>query len=302
MRRRVAIPEPRDDDLEDVHWALSAAIAMYERGDTAEALKWLRRAAGTAADRDADVRAVELFKAAADMASIVDAQEAAEGTAPTPKKHSRAKAVRDVPDPPTKRREPRNLVPEVPPPARVSERFRALGLHFDENEEDTFVRPETMLRRALLAIDPDYARRTDYDDDGVGEAPSARPVHNHRESRKIADTRSDSEVESDGDWAADDEDSDPPDETIRRRSVSDSAAPSMTGPVSPRASAGPMPGGLLTVRVAVLPIPEDGDVRLIFLSPGEEPPPGVATALLVPPSQEDAELLAKLYADSAAKL
>jgi hypothetical protein len=63
-----------------------------------------------------------------------------------------------------------------------------------------------------------------------------------------------------------------------------------------------MPGGLLTLRVAVLPIPEEGEIRLLFLSPGEEPPPGVATALLVPPTQRDAELLAKLYDESDAKL
>ena len=39
------IPEPRPDDHEDVHWQLSTASALWARGESAEALKWLRRAA-----------------------------------------------------------------------------------------------------------------------------------------------------------------------------------------------------------------------------------------------------------------
>src|SRR5579862_5265625 len=65
------IPTPRLDDDEDVHWALSTAGALWARGEKVEALKWLRRAAEQASDVNADVRALELFKAAADMASKV---------------------------------------------------------------------------------------------------------------------------------------------------------------------------------------------------------------------------------------
>ena len=296
---------------------------MWERGEGAEALKWLRRAASTAADRDADVRAVELFKAAADMASLVDAEEAADVGRPPPRTRVAGEA-----DPPTEPRAPRDLVPPVPPETSVSERFRALG--FTDGEEDTFIRPETMLRRALMAIDPSFAERTDYHYDGVGEPPQEFPVPPRPPSdeddrgedtpkritsapkspaRKVISSWGEGEDSisivsldgdevdevDDGEFNEDDEPTDPNNKTLKREPAQAESARAV-------AKAGPMPGGLLTLRVAVLPIPEEGDIRLIFLSPGEDPPPGIATALLVPPSQEDAELLAKLYADSEAKL
>ncbi|APR77354.1 putative tellurium resistance protein [Minicystis rosea] len=74
------IPPPRQDDDEDVHWALSTAVALWGRGEPTEALKWLRRAAEQASDVNADVRALELFKAAAEVANHVKAG----GSAPPP--------------------------------------------------------------------------------------------------------------------------------------------------------------------------------------------------------------------------
>lgn len=65
------IPSPRSDDDEDVHWALSTANALWGRGEQAEALKWLRRAAEQASDADANSRALELFKAAAEVAGEI---------------------------------------------------------------------------------------------------------------------------------------------------------------------------------------------------------------------------------------
>ena len=65
------IPTPRLDDDEDVHWALSTAGALWGRGERGEALKWLRRAAEQASDVNADARSLELFKAAAEVASHV---------------------------------------------------------------------------------------------------------------------------------------------------------------------------------------------------------------------------------------
>ncbi|HEY1957873.1 MAG TPA: hypothetical protein VGH28_19770 [Polyangiaceae bacterium] len=61
------IPKVRDDDPEDVSWALSTAATSFARGDRAEALKWLRRAAEAASEADRDARALELAKAAADL-------------------------------------------------------------------------------------------------------------------------------------------------------------------------------------------------------------------------------------------
>ena len=62
------IPKIRDDDPEDVSWALSTAATSFARGDRTEALKWLRRAAEAASEADRDGRALEIAKAAAELA------------------------------------------------------------------------------------------------------------------------------------------------------------------------------------------------------------------------------------------
>lgn len=67
------IPPAKKDDSEDVAWALSTAEAMCARGDRSDALKWLRRAAEAASEAQADDRALELAKAAADLASTLAA-------------------------------------------------------------------------------------------------------------------------------------------------------------------------------------------------------------------------------------
>src|SRR6185436_17820777 len=71
MEAFAPIPPPNQDDDEDVHWALATAGALWNRGEHAEALKYLRRAAETASDANADARALELFKAAAEVTSKV---------------------------------------------------------------------------------------------------------------------------------------------------------------------------------------------------------------------------------------
>lgn len=73
MSEASPIPPPRPDDDEDVHWALSTSSALWARGDTGEALKWLRRAAETASDQNRDQRSLELFKAAADATTFLGA-------------------------------------------------------------------------------------------------------------------------------------------------------------------------------------------------------------------------------------
>lgn len=66
MEAQSPIPSPLPNDDEDVSWALSTAGALWGRGERIEALKWLRRAAEQASDSNDDVRALALFKAAAE--------------------------------------------------------------------------------------------------------------------------------------------------------------------------------------------------------------------------------------------
>src|SRR5580658_4027406 len=70
-RGRSAIPMAKKDDIEDVAWALQTAEATWSRGDRADALKWIRRAAEAASEAELDDRALELAKAAADVASLL---------------------------------------------------------------------------------------------------------------------------------------------------------------------------------------------------------------------------------------
>jgi hypothetical protein len=66
-------PQPTKEDHEDVSWALSTAEATWNRGDRADALKWLRRAAESASEAEQDDRALQLAKAAAELASQLEA-------------------------------------------------------------------------------------------------------------------------------------------------------------------------------------------------------------------------------------
>ncbi|HEY2516354.1 MAG TPA: hypothetical protein VGI39_36030 [Polyangiaceae bacterium] len=65
------VPPTKKDDIEDVAWALQTAEATWSRGDFADALKWIRRAAEAASEAELDDRALELAKAAADVASLL---------------------------------------------------------------------------------------------------------------------------------------------------------------------------------------------------------------------------------------
>jgi hypothetical protein len=71
MKSRSPVPVSKKDDLEDVAWALQTAEATWSRGEHADALKWIRRAAEAASEAEADDRALELAKAAADVASLL---------------------------------------------------------------------------------------------------------------------------------------------------------------------------------------------------------------------------------------
>jgi hypothetical protein len=92
-RSGASVPKPKRDDPEDTSWALSTAEAMWTRGEHADAIKWIRRAAEAASEADADERALELAKCAADLASL--ASELSPNTVenPSPGPQSDAKTV-----------------------------------------------------------------------------------------------------------------------------------------------------------------------------------------------------------------
>jgi hypothetical protein len=64
-----AFPGSNEQDDEQVATALDTASALWARGDAREALRWLRRAAEMAGEAGDDWRAVQLARAAADLAN-----------------------------------------------------------------------------------------------------------------------------------------------------------------------------------------------------------------------------------------
>lgn len=61
------LPEAETADPDAVQVALRAAHTLWSRGDTTESLQWLRRAAESASDEGADMRSLQLAKAAAEL-------------------------------------------------------------------------------------------------------------------------------------------------------------------------------------------------------------------------------------------
>lgn len=102
-----ALPAAAPEDGDDVRWALETANAVWSQGDRRAALSWLRRAAEAAAEAGADLRAVQLARAAAEIRGSLEIPRtlpppapgqggpaAAEVAAPKPAERVRHHAVR----------------------------------------------------------------------------------------------------------------------------------------------------------------------------------------------------------------
>lgn len=107
MANEPKVPEVRDDDVDDVSDKLSIAAAMWSRGDRADALSWVRRAAEAASDAEQDLRALELAKAASELSAFVDQSGTHQAAAPAPSASVAAAPI--AAEPPRK-------PPTAPPP------------------------------------------------------------------------------------------------------------------------------------------------------------------------------------------
>ncbi len=79
-----AILNPEPSDNEDVVSALETADIFWTKGDTSEALRWLKRAADTASDAGDDMRALAIARSVADLKSL-PTQVAASAVAEAPR-------------------------------------------------------------------------------------------------------------------------------------------------------------------------------------------------------------------------
>lgn len=110
------VPKTRSDDPEDVAWALSTAEAMWARGEHAEGLKWIRKAAESAADAEDDMRALDLAKAASELANAI----ARRSVASTPSLEASPAPPRvEASAPSSSQKRPAPPKPAFPSPSRV---------------------------------------------------------------------------------------------------------------------------------------------------------------------------------------
>ncbi|HTM45780.1 MAG TPA: hypothetical protein VL137_12550 [Polyangiaceae bacterium] len=63
----VSFPNADASDSDDVRWALETANTLWSQGDQRGAIRWLSRAAETAAHEENDRRSLHLARAAADL-------------------------------------------------------------------------------------------------------------------------------------------------------------------------------------------------------------------------------------------
>lgn len=133
MQTSPEFPGISDDDSSDLTLALQTANALWKQGDSAEALRWLRRAAETAEGEGNDDRALALARIAAELRERTSSPAESSRTrrppslpAPPPRvvlpQTPNLEATRDLSDMPTPR--PSTLPPSVTPPP-VSARQRS---------------------------------------------------------------------------------------------------------------------------------------------------------------------------------
>ena len=153
------IPPARKDDSEDVAWALSTAEAMYARGDRSDALKWLRRAAESASEAQADDRALELAKAAADLATIVGPTPSMIPPPPVRPSQAPQPAAASAPPPrplPTPSRPP---PPPTPPPSRPAPAAKAVAAPLPSRVVPAAAPTPRPVTRPSGAVTPSAPRR-----------------------------------------------------------------------------------------------------------------------------------------------
>jgi hypothetical protein len=96
----LAVPTAMTGDPSDVAVALEVAGALWEKGDNAEAIRWLKRAIEAAGQAGDTSRATSLAEAAADLELSLERREGAPPTAPPDRPPSPSAAPNPVVSPP----------------------------------------------------------------------------------------------------------------------------------------------------------------------------------------------------------
>jgi hypothetical protein len=240
-----AFPVSTEQDDEQVATALDTATALWSRGDAREALRWLRRAAEMAGEAGDDWRAVQLARAAADLANELQIPPTLVPASVAPIA-PRSQPSHPVPAP---RSQPSHAPPPLPQPhvapASMSRPQPAAPSSAPASQPSH--QPPRLSR-------PSYAQSAPSAAGSVAHPPPSVPLR-----------------------------APPPRRNVEAAEVVTSAPPiGSSEPVSRAATSAASPRPRQALHVAVLPSDEDRSaLHVRLLAEGEAIPPGYHEALLV---------------------
>lgn len=297
MTAELAFPAPEASDPEDVAWNLQTGGTMWARGDSHEAVRWLRRAAEAASDAGSDMRAVNLARAAADLTAAL---ELPPSIVPPPPAPAPAPAPAPVPPAaaPAAQASPSQAA-TTPTPVPVSARPMPPPVTPLSQDEATTPRPMPVSRpKAPPLSAPDEATVLDYalpanvaaherrqpppSRRPPRSSPSAAPPPPLRSSPSAAPPPLRSSPGAEAPPTASSPQAAPPPPS--RGSVS--AVPQSNAPATSRSSPSAAPGPMgirprQALRVAVTPSSDDKNLLLVRpLADDEALPAGAHEALL----------------------
>jgi hypothetical protein len=97
MQAAIEIPTPNESDSDTVVTALETAAVFSAKGDTAEAIRWLQRAAESAGEAGDDMRTLTLARTAADLTRSLQSAPASE---PEQRTGTESAGAKRLPKPP----------------------------------------------------------------------------------------------------------------------------------------------------------------------------------------------------------
>jgi hypothetical protein len=181
MQQVMEIPAPNSQDSETVATALETAALFRARGDAAEALRWLQRAAESSGDEGDDARTLALARCAAELSHWVHTANNSLGFKPS--SEPPPNSVRRSPKPPS-RAPGQPSSPSAPPPA-PSSRSHSTPVSAAPSSPSGAPTPlQRVLSRPPLGVEPAAARiaRTEARAEDVSEndrvtqvGPAPRP-------------------------------------------------------------------------------------------------------------------------------
>lgn len=313
----MGFPAPREDDHEDVHWALTTAQSLHSQGDNVEALRWVRKAVAAAVACDLDGRAIELGRVAAELedsfgaATTQRGEGARNGSAEAVEEPTmKSMAKTDFTDQPVDDLDSPTFVDSHRPGSapRGSGPIDPLGavdseptvVPYTQHSAGTQASPKTQtmtsaqaqeLASAFGPAESSSAGQAPSDPGSAGPAAASAAFANHDTFTMPAMTLDDIRRQESGPGSTVNLEDD---DNVTMMSSSPHPETSVVqAPPKERTMPAQGDGAVTRWRVALLAA-SDGDARVMVLRHGDTPPEGAALAMVIPASSADARALNEL--------